>query len=75
MLAHDPAAVILDLMVALRSALRRQLVRARAEAPEEDIDPEVGKWQARPRYGVDDLILELQIRKPDGMGEAAGVEI
>src|ERR1035438_5901178 len=73
--ADSLAAVILDLMIALRSALRREFVRARAEASNEDIDPEVGEWQIRPRHGVDDLVLELQIRKANGMGEASGVEI
>src|ERR1700733_15398811 len=69
------AAVILDLMIALRGTLRCEFVRARAEASDEDIDPKVGQRQVRPCHGVEDLVLELQIRKANGVSKAAGGEV
>ena len=74
-LAHDLAAVILDLMVALRSALRRQKIRPRGKRPDGNVGREISKRQVRSPHGVLDLVLEFQIREADGMREAPGIEI
>ena len=77
MRTQDLAAVVLDLAVALGCALGGQKVRAGCQAgcSHKDFRAYIGERQRRARCRIHDLILEFQIREPNGVGEAAGVEI
>jgi len=48
-LAENLAAIVLELVIALRSALRRQKIRAYGEASDVDADRIIGEGQTRPR--------------------------
>src|SRR5579863_7425602 len=62
-------------MVGLRCALRRQVVWPSRKRSDSDTDREVGQRKICSSGCIRDLVLEFQIRKTDGVGEAAGVEI
>src|SRR5208283_283241 len=74
-LAEDLAAIILDLVVALRSTLGCQQVRAYGETPDVDAHRIVRKRKTGTAGGILNLVLELQVREADGVSETAGIEI
>jgi hypothetical protein len=74
---QDHASVVLDLVVALRRALRGQQIRPcyQAGRAHEDFCTQVGKRQVAARGGINNLILEFKERKADRVREGTGVEI
>src|SRR5208282_2058133 len=63
------AAVVLELVVALRRALRRQQVRSDGEGADVHANGVVGERSTCSAGSIDNLILELQVRETEGVGE------
>src|SRR5947207_1356870 len=73
----DFTAIVLYFMVGLWRTLRRQEIGPDVQARSDPLDfhPGVSERQATSRGDVHDLILELQVRKANSVGKAAGVEV
>src|SRR5580692_8732342 len=75
---ENPAAVILEFVIALRRALRSELIRPgdKSSRAHKDFRAKVAeRKRAVARRRIDDLVLEFQIRKTNRMGEGPGIEV
>ena len=74
MLAHGLRAVVLNLLIALRRALRRQQVwTGRRSVDYVDVEilsvaGKIGEWQSAANHAIDNLVLKFQIAEADAVG-------
>ncbi len=74
-LSNHLAAVILDLVIALRRRLRSQQVRPHRKRSDVDRYRIVRERQSASAHRIQNPVLKLQVREADGVGDAAGVEV
>src|SRR5262249_11874262 len=74
-LANNLAAVVLELVVALRRRLRCQQIGTYSERADVYADGVIGKWQIRASCLIDNLILEFQIREANRMAKRSATKV